>query len=87
VLHLDSHLTLPWFLNVHEAHAEIDTLAALARKEFGESLELFVHSDGCLPFSCRICTKTACIERKHTFEKRVEWTLDNVLSNQKHGYN
>jgi cation diffusion facilitator family transporter len=87
VLHLDSHLTLPWFLNVHEAHGEIDALAALARKEFGETLELFVHSDGCLPFSCRICTKTECNERKHNFEKRVEWTLGNVLSNQKHGYN
>ena len=55
ILHVDCHLTVPWYLNVHEAHQEIDALAETIRKEFGESLELFVHSDGCLPFSCRIC--------------------------------
>jgi divalent metal cation (Fe/Co/Zn/Cd) transporter len=40
-LHLDAHLTVPWYLNVHEAHVEIDELAGLVRKEFGETLELF----------------------------------------------
>lgn len=85
VLHVDCHLTVPWFLNVHEAHAEIDRLAQLTRGEFGETLELFVHSDGCLPFSCRICNKTECGERQHPFVKRVEWTLDNISTNKKHG--
>jgi cation diffusion facilitator family transporter len=87
VLHLDSHLTVPWYYNVHEAHIEIDALAELIRKEFGESLELFVHSDGCLPFSCRICAKQDCSVRKHNFEKQVEWTLENISSNKKHGLN
>jgi len=84
VLHVDCHLTVPWYLNVHEAHKEIDELGALIRKEFGESLELFVHSDGCLPFSCRICNKQGCIERKNNFEKRIPWTLENISSNEKH---
>lgn len=84
ILHLDCHLTLPWYLNVHEAHEEIDQLATLVRSEFGESLELFVHSDGCLPFSCQICEKTDCAARVHPFAKKVEWTLDNILSDQKH---
>jgi cation diffusion facilitator family transporter len=84
VLHVDCHLTVPWFLNVHEAHREIDALAELIRKEFGESLELFVHSDGCLPFSCRICNKANCPERKNNFEKRINWTLENISLNKKH---
>src|SRR5689334_12747831 len=42
VLHLDCHLTVPWYLNVNDAHAEIDALAQIIRNEFGESLELFV---------------------------------------------
>jgi cation diffusion facilitator family transporter len=84
VLHMDCHLTVPWYLNVHEAHHEIDVLAALVRKEFGESVEFFVHSDGCLPFSCRICDKKECSERKHNFEQRIGWTLENILQNQKH---
>lgn len=84
VLHLDCHLTVPWFLNVHDAHKEIDALSDLIKKEFGESLELFVHSDGCLPFSCRICNKENCPERKNNFEQKVTWTLENISSNKKH---
>jgi len=86
-LHLDCHLTIPWYLNVHEAHQEIDELALLVRKEFGESLELFVHSDGCLDFSCKICDKQNCAVRKHAFEKRIEWTVENMVKNKKHEIN
>ncbi len=84
VLHVDCHLTVPWYLNVHEAHREIDALAELIRRDYGESLELFVHSDGCLPFSCRLCAKKECAERQHTFERRIEWTLENISRNKKH---
>lgn len=84
VLHLDCHLTVPWYLNVHEAHREIDQLAALVKKHYGESVELFVHSDGCLDFSCKICNKKDCPERKQAFEKSVNWSMENIISNQKH---
>jgi cation diffusion facilitator family transporter len=87
VLHLDAHLTVPWYLNVHQAHKEIDTLASLVRKEFGESLELYVHSDGCLDFSCAICTKLDCTVRKHPFERKVDWSVQNISKNQKHDAN
>lgn len=86
-LHLDCHLTVPWYLNVHEAHQEIDVLAELVRKNFGESLELFVHSDGCLDLSCKICDKKECSVRKHPFEKRIEWTVENISTNKKHEVN
>jgi cation diffusion facilitator family transporter len=84
VLHVDCHLTVPWYLNVNQAHEEIDELAKLIRSNFGESLELFVHSDGCLYFQCHICNKHDCPVRQHSFKKRVEWTLDNALQNEKH---
>lgn len=84
VLHVDCHLTVPWYLNVHEAHSEIDSLAKLIRKEFGELLELFVHSDGCLYVQCPICIKSGCPVRHHPFEKRIEWTLENILRDKKH---
>jgi cation diffusion facilitator family transporter len=84
VLHLDCHLTVPWYLNIHEAHREIDILAKLVREKFGESLELFVHSDGCLPFQCHICSKQDCPVRQQAFEHRISWTLENVSQNKKH---
>jgi cation diffusion facilitator family transporter len=83
-LHLDCHLTVPWYLNVHEAHNEIDELANRVRQEFGDSLELFVHSDGCLDFSCKICSKQDCPVRKHAFEKRITWTVTNIAKDKKH---
>ena len=83
-IHLDCHLTVPWYLNVHQAHGEIDALSALVKNEYGESMELFVHSDGCLDFSCNICSKDDCTVRKHPFEQKIEWTMDNIVSNKKH---
>jgi cation diffusion facilitator family transporter len=87
VLHMDCHLTVPWYINIHEAHREIDSLAQLIRKDFGESLELFVHSDGCLPFSCQICDKAGCKERKNNFVKQIDWTLENISQDKKHSLN
>lgn len=84
VLHLDCHLTVPWYLNVIEAHSEVEALGALVRREFGETMELFVHTDPCLPLSCGICNKMECQVRKHIFEKKIAWTLENILQDQKH---
>ena len=83
-IHVDCHLTVPWYLNVHEAHKEIDELSRLVKTEYGEAVELFVHSDGCLDFSCAICIKTDCNVRKHPFEKKIEWTMENIARNTKH---
>ena len=84
-LHVDCHLTVPWYLNIHEAHKEIDILSGLMCLKFGEAFELFVHTDGCLPFSCHICDKINCDVRQHTFTKKIPFTLENISSNLKHG--
>lgn len=84
VLHVDCHLTVPWYLNVNQAHEEIDELSKLIRTNFGETLELFVHSDGCKYFQCYICIKQDCPVRQHAFKQRIDWTLDNALQNEKH---
>ncbi len=83
-LHLDCHLTVPWYFNVNEAHLEIDSLSGIVRKNYGESVELFVHSDGCLPFSCPICDKMDCPVRQHPFQEKINWTMENISSNMKH---
>jgi hypothetical protein len=72
---------------VHQAHAEIDKLAGFVRKYYSESVELFVHSDGCLSFQCHICSKQDCSVRQHDFEKKITWTLENVSKDKKHQLN
>ncbi len=84
MVHIDCHLTVPWYLNVHEAHLEIDALTELVKNKFGDSVELFVHSDGCLDFSCDICSKNDCKERKSAQKEKIAWTLENISSNKKH---
>jgi len=84
LLHIDCHLTVPWYFNVHEAHGEIDELGKLIEREMGDRIELFVHTDGCMPFSCTVCAISDCTVRQQPFIKRPEWTLENILSNEKH---
>jgi cation diffusion facilitator family transporter len=83
-LHVDCHLTVPWYLNVHEAHDEVEKLGKIVREEFNNSIELFVHSDGCLPISCPICIKDDCPVRHHQFERRIVWTVENIQQDKKH---
>jgi cation diffusion facilitator family transporter len=84
VLHLDAHLTVPWYFDVLQAHKEIDELSDLLRNAFGESLEIFVHTDACTTLSCAICEKTTCTERKNIFVKRIIWNKENISLDEKH---
>lgn len=87
VLHIDCHLTVPWYLNVHEAHAEIEALGRIVQTEFGDAIEFFVHSDACLPISCPICIKEDCPVRQHAFARRIKWTVHNIGQDEKHQMN
>lgn len=84
ILHLDCHLTVPWYLNVYDAHKEMDDLEKLVRKNYGESVELFVHIDGCMDFSCKICMVENCSVRKSPFERQVHWNVKNISTNSRH---
>ena len=85
ILHVDCHLTVPWYLNVNQAHDEVEQLGNLIRQEFGDALELFVHTDGCLYSQCHICDKKACHVRQHELKQTITWTVENILQNKKHG--
>jgi cation diffusion facilitator family transporter len=87
VLHVDCHMTVPWYLNVREAHVEIDRLRKLIQSEFGSVMEFFVHSDGCIPDCCPVCIKTDCRVREHPFIKKIEWEMQNAIPNKKHDVN
>jgi len=87
LMHIDCHITLPWYANLRESHHELDMLGELIKKEFGDALEMFVHTDGCESTGCPICIKTDCPVRQHSFERQITWTLPNVIANQRHDIN
>lgn len=84
LLHIDCHVTLPWYLNLRETHVELDDLGNLIKGSFGDTMEMFVHTDGCEPSGCAVCIKSNCNVRQIPFEKRVEWTMQNVITNKRH---
>jgi cation diffusion facilitator family transporter len=86
ILHVDCHLTVPWYLTVAQAHEEVDALGKGIRSHFGDALELFVHSDGCEYFQCHLCDKKGCHVRQHPFKQEIVWTVDNILQNKKHSF-
>lgn len=83
-LHLDCHITVPWYFNVEKAHTQVDRLENLVSEHFGDSVELFVHVDGCIETSCKHCMIEDCEVRKHAFKQRIVWNIENISSNQKH---
>jgi len=84
-LHVDAHVTLPFFLSFEKAHDEIDSLSKLIRQEMGEKIELFIHADPCVKgISCSICPIKECRERQSQFVKRINWEMKNVLPDLKH---
>ena len=84
VLHVDCHLTVPYYFTIDQGHNEVKLLEEMVRANFGETVEMFVHMDGCLYSQCPICIKSDCPVRKHTFDRRIEWTIENVSANHKH---
>ena len=84
VLHIDCHVTLPWYYDLEKAHAEIAAIELLVNSSEQSEVELFIHMDPCIPSSCAICQLPDCPERKHPFKQRVRWGPGTVLGNAKH---
>lgn len=84
VLHVDAHITLPWYDNLQDAHEEVKRLEDEVNKRFDIGVEFFIHMDPCVPNSCSICTLKNCNVRQKPFVKQLEWTKENLLLNKKH---
>lgn len=84
-LHVDCHITLPWFLKLRDSHDEAEKLDKLINQIKQSDIEFFIHTDPCIPSSCKICQKNDCTVRQNPIEEKIEWKLENVLSNKKHG--
>lgn len=85
MLHVDAHMTLPWYYTVAQADKEIHELEALIREHFKNQVELFIHIDGCMPYQCKLCALENCHVRQEPFQHHVQWTIENLWANAKHG--
>jgi cation diffusion facilitator family transporter len=83
--HIDCHVTLPYYLELSQAHEEIKAFEQLVNRELeGHEVEFFIHVDPCIPALCQYCQLSECPVRSHPFRYRITWTRENVLPNRKH---
>lgn len=84
LLHVDCHITLPWYDNLETTHEEVDAVDKLVKTKLEHEIEFFIHADPCLPVSCPVCQIAGCPVRKADFVKKLDWTIENVLPDRKH---
>ncbi len=85
ILHIDCHLTVPWYLNVLEAHNEVEALQQLIKSQFGDAIEFFVHTDGTFPVSCPVrFNANGTTDTNVSIEKKY-WTLEDILNDKRYG--
>ncbi|GAB3922001.1 cation diffusion facilitator family transporter [Larkinella terrae] len=83
-LHIDCHLTLPYYWTLAQVHHEVHEFEEVLKGEINTEVEIFIHADPCLPECCHYCRITDCPVRAQVFSGDVEWTISNLSTNQKH---
>ena len=83
-LHIDCHVTMPYYFDLKLVHQEISDLDRIINVEASHKTELFIHTDPCLPECCNYCKMKKCPVRAQPFMQEIEWTIDNATKNQKH---
>lgn len=83
-LHVDCHVTLPYYFDLTAVHREISSIDRLINVSGKHQTELFIHADPCLPACCNYCKMKNCAVRQEEFKGEIEWTMENATKNQKH---
>lgn len=83
-LHIDAHLTLPWYFQLRDAHDEMEKMIVLIAKNSDRKIEFNFHMDDCKPISCEICQISECPVRQRKFAGKVDWSFENITQPDKH---
>ncbi len=82
-LHIDCHLTLPYYWELQKAHEAIHEFENVLKENHTGETEIFVHADPCLPQCCFFCKMEDCPVRQHDFVQDIDWQAVNLVKNQK----
>ena len=83
-LHVDCHLTLPYYWPLDQVHDEVHKFEDTLKDGFTNEVEIFVHTDPCMKECCAHCRVADCPVRAFAFVRDVAWTAENLPLNQKH---
>ena len=83
-LHIDCHITLPYYFDLNQVHEEVSGVDKLVNQSASVQTEFFIHADPCLPECCHYCRMHECPVRSEPKRTDIEWNTHNVTKNQKH---
>lgn len=83
-LHIDCHLTLPFYFDLNTVHEEVQKLHVLIDKKIDANIEIFIHVDPCLPECCMYCSMNNCAKRSSNKTTEILFDIDNIVHNAKH---
>ncbi len=84
-LYVDFHLILPRDMTIHEAHREVAELEKLFRERFGNRVEVLIHIDPCGDRECPICSRYACMIRRHRPKALRLWDQEHLTTDFRNG--
>lgn len=82
-LHIDCHLTLPYYWELQKAHEAIHEFENILKDNHTGETEIFVHADPCIPQCCYFCKMNNCPVRQFPFVQEIDWDAVNLVKNQK----
>ncbi|MDM8158590.1 cation diffusion facilitator family transporter [Labilibaculum sp. K2S] len=77
--HIDCDLTLPWYMNIADAHKEGDAVVNKILECYPYNIDFTIHTDACNSESCKHCSIFDCEFRSHSFENETVWTVANTI--------
>lgn len=83
-LHIDCHLTLPYYFDLNKVHEEVSEVDKLVNHKANSRTEFFIHADPCMPQCCHYCRMPDCPVRSEPKSLDIVWTTENVTRNKKH---
>ena len=79
IYHIDCDLTLPFYMNISDAHKEGDLVKKVISDNYDNSIDFTIHTDFCTPDLCMHCQMLDCTYRKQEFSTVLDWSLDRII--------
>lgn len=85
-LHIDAHITLPWYKTLKESHEEMECMIKILAENMERTIEFNFHMDDCKSFSCALCDLD-CVYRRKPFLLKLRWDINTISQTKKHCIN
>lgn len=75
-LFVDFHLIMPYYHTLRETHNAEHQIHDLFDNTFREPVEVYLHTEPCLPQFCEICNMKSCPVRKYEQSEELTWNTE-----------